>query len=342
MQLINDTQFASERFVDSDKDGSEILVLTVKATYDISPPGNLTLADEQLKIEWADIYSGEPGTSSLSYEADITWAKLATDIVLIGNAYPKRLGDRTVDVSLRVGNLWTVVRVFGDRYWNNFVGITRKSAPKPFEKIPMVYERAFGGADFSSPNPKHHEYEQRNPVGLGFRAKHSKLPIDGTKLPNIEDPKKLISKPSDRPVPMCFGFVAKNWMPRRQFAGTYDQKWIKNKMPLPPDDFNGKFNSAASLGLISDGFLKGDEAVEILNASPNNILRFKIPKVLVKGSVLIDAKLDYFEMRLDTVIINTDSLKLILVWHGSYNVYKKLDDIRCVRAEIGAPGNAKK
>jgi hypothetical protein len=318
-----------------DSDGAEVLSLVVKATYDLpNNTGDVELSQEQLPLEWEDIYEGEPGKSSLRYESDAVVEKKGTDVVLIGHAYAKRIGDPYVDVSIKVGKMQKSIRVFGDRSWDKILGISTISEPKPFQKIPLIFELAFGGTDTSHSNPLKHEYEPRNPVGIGFRAKHSKLPIDGTRLPNLENSKELINSPKDRPSPIGFGFIAKNWKPRIDFSGTYDDRWMKTRMPLLPEDFNDRFYNSASTDLIANGFLTGGEVVEIQNASESGRNHFTIPKVMLNGSLLIDAKLCKMDMKLDTVVINTDLSKLILVWRGSWNVHKVIENVRWVRAEL--------
>ncbi|MDD5720453.1 MAG: DUF2169 domain-containing protein, partial [Candidatus Krumholzibacteria bacterium] len=60
MQLVNRTKIAVERVVTMDGTGREVLLVLAKATYDArtDPP---RLADEQLPIQMADAYEGEPG-----------------------------------------------------------------------------------------------------------------------------------------------------------------------------------------------------------------------------------------------------------------------------------------
>ena len=55
------------------------------------------------------------------------------------------------------------LRIVGDRVWRG----TTRTAAKPFVKMPLVYERAFGGVDRQSPNPER-DADWRNPVGIGF------------------------------------------------------------------------------------------------------------------------------------------------------------------------------
>ena len=332
MELINHSPYTAGIAVDMDRDGAETLVLIVKATFDISPDGHVQRSQEQQDIEWADVYAGEPGASSVLYESDTTWGRTGTDIALVGHAYPKQPGDRQVDVGLRVGQLYKTARVFGDRHWQTTLGIAHMSNPEPFESIPLVWERSFGGIDLTPANPKNHAQEARNPVGRGFRAKSSQSDMDGERLPNIEHPRHLISNPGDQPPPVGFGFIAKHWMPRVALAGTYDDQWAKSRAPLLPDDYDPRFTVAASEGLYAASSLQCDEIVDLIQLTPNGRLRFALPKVKVMGSYLADVPPTSLDMRLGVVFIDTDSMRLTLVWQGSQSIHGLIDDIRWVRA----------
>lgn len=334
MQLINETPFAACTTIEMNSEGCEILALTVKATFRIMPGGDIIMASSQREIEYSDVFHGEPNESSIRYESDVTIGKTTTDIVLVGHAFPQKTGDRETFVMLSLGNCSKIVKVFGDRYWDSILGVFKKSTPDPFEKIPLVYERAFGGVDTSHPNIKYHEFEERNPVGTGFRAKRSSIPIKGLKLPNIENPKELISSPYDRPSPAGFGFIAKNWSGRRKFAGTYDNEWRQSGMPFLPQDFNPRFFSGASEGLITEEFLKGGEVIKILNVSVHGPISISIPKIYLNNAYLMDAKPIDIKMNLDTVIIDTDQEELILTWHGMANIHGQVDRVKWVHADI--------
>ena len=123
MLIVNESPFAVERIVTMDKTGAEILALITKGTYDIvkDMKNPLPLAPEQIPIQSADEYCGEPGKSSVRYESDLSLQKVGTDVVLLGHAYSPQKGAREVDVTLTAGKIRKMVRVFGDRVWNNFV-----------------------------------------------------------------------------------------------------------------------------------------------------------------------------------------------------------------------------
>lgn len=231
MQLVNLSPFAAERFVLLDARAEETLIVVVKGTYDLKG-GGARLHDQQDKVRWADEYYGEPGKSSIKYAGEGAPFKPATDIVLVGSARPagKNLGQ--VDVQLRVGKLRKTVTVLGDRRWERVLGFLRISKPEPFEQMPLVYERAFGGVDASAAEKA--ESEPRNPVGVGLRARKSRLAAEGMKLPNLEDPAERITSCRQRPKPAGFSFVSPHWQPRLAHAGTYDEGWQKTRSPSCP------------------------------------------------------------------------------------------------------------
>src|SRR5207302_3596070 len=54
--------------------------------------------------------------------------------------------------------------------------------------------------------------------------------LSGQRVPNVEYPKSLISWKQPRPA--GFGPIARDWVPRVEFAGTYDEKWEQERLPL--------------------------------------------------------------------------------------------------------------
>src|SRR5262249_25878519 len=163
--LENRTPFAVEPMFLADEEARPLLVPVIKATYSVQYGVQPLLAQEQLPVNISGEYWGDPDSSSYKYEPEAAFIKPATDIVLIGHAYAQKLGDKKVTVGLRVGPVNKVVRVVGDRYWVKKFGMVYSTKQESFERIPLVFERAFGGWDRSHPNPKRHSFEPRNPVG---------------------------------------------------------------------------------------------------------------------------------------------------------------------------------
>ena len=99
--------------------------------------------------------------------------------------------------------------VVGDRRWS----AAGASDPKPFTQMPVAWTHAFGGEGFA-----------QNPLGKGIAATK-----DGHPLPNVENPKRLLQGPDDRPPPAGFSSVDFSAPTRQAFAGTYDEAWQKTR-----------------------------------------------------------------------------------------------------------------
>ena len=297
-----------------DLDGVPVAVAIVKATFTISE-GNLRLADEQLQLFPAGKALGEPGRSSYVYEPECSYYKPRTDVVLIGDAIPPAVVGTQVEVSFSLGKLRKRAVVIGDRYWvRSFAGVYL-SPPEPFERMPLTYERAFGGWDRNDPNPDRHTFVARNPVGAGFARKFGPGQ-DRIALPNIEDPSDRITSMDSRPRPMGFGFTNPDWQPRAALAGTYDASWVENRMPLLPVDFDPRFFNAASEGLVMEGYLVGNELVAIENCSSLPLITFGLPGIPPPSCRFrVAGRADSnVATNLDTVVVNARDGVVVLTW----------------------------
>ena len=331
MNFINTTPLSAAPFFLMDGTGAETLLVIVKGTWSIAADGTLTPADEQMPISSEPVYSGEPGRSSLIYDTDIVLEKPGTDCVLIGHAWASQSGVPHVDVTFAVGPMKKQTRVFGDRKWmKRGSGTASISRSAPFKKIPLTWENAFGGADTSPQDVNDHLYCLENPVGRGITAKTSKINIDGQLLPNIEDPADLIQKPDQRPQPVGFGMIAPYWQPRAGYAGTYDEQWRRNINPLPPADLDPRFYSSAAPGLCNPQHLNGTEQVLVEGASRHGTLRFNLPGITPRASVRLRQREDDVPLLLDTVIVEPDEARVVLIWRGTMNVHGRVHEINHV------------
>ena len=337
MRLNNQTPFAAASYVVQDQRGADLLIIVVKATYDMRAAGGLSIAELQAEPVLGDQYYDSPEKSGVKYASDIAYGKAGSDIALIGHAHAPGGYATEAHVRLRVGNIQKNLIIFGDRFWKERFGVAGKTKPEPFDKIPLRYEMAFGGVDTSNKDPQKHEAELRNLVGTGFRAKKSKLPVDGMRLPNIEDPEDIIKSPYTRPKPAGLGFISPMWVPRLGYTGTYDQEWEKRRMPLPPRDFDTRFFNSAHPDLVYPGFLRGDEPVSAHGVSRHGIIHFSLPDVhplcLIQGDRTVSQSLD---MYLDALTLNTDDMKAFLLWRACLNMPERFEDIEeitCVRRQ---------
>jgi hypothetical protein len=333
-QVDNRTPFAAERGWVRDRTGAEVWLVAVKCTFDIRPDGSTVVSQVQPPVLCVPERFGDPGASSIKYESDLVLTKTTTDVLVIGHAYAAGGRHTTgMDVAFRVGPLEKVLRVTGDRAW----GVSGQSGPEPFVKMPLSYERAFGGGDRRSPHPER-DWEWRNPVGTGFAV--SRDNATGVALPNVEYANEPVRSWNDRPRPAGFGPIACHWQPRVGFAGTYDDEWMKTRQPLLPEDFDDRYFQCAPQDQQAPMFLRGGEPVTLRHLTPGGELRFMLPKVFLGFDTrFYDGSRElHRERRLHTVILEPDFPRVSLVWHTAlpchFKVQKLERTIVTVKAEL--------
>ncbi len=314
----NDSPFASAPTLVSNRDGAAQWVVAIKGTYLILPDGRTQLlaAEEQEPVHLAPEHDGDALKTGLKHECDLDYLRHRTDVLLHGHAHaPGGRPTAHVDVSLQVGPIAKTLRVFGDRQWKRGVTGPEVGSPQPFERMPVVYERAFGGTDVASDDPAEHGFEPRNPVGTGFATASGR--VLGQAVANIELPGALISSWKDRPAPAGFGPIARHWSPRRNLAGTYDAQWEKDRLPLLPHDFDEQFFQCAPADQQANGFLRGDEPVLLRNLSPEGELRFRLPTETFVMRTRMGGR--WFEHRpeLHAVTLRPDERKVVLLWKST-------------------------
>lgn len=313
--LRNKTPYAAERSWVRDKAGEHLWIVAVKATFQILPDGRLKLADEQRPPLLAPEYFGEPGASSLRYEADLGLPKPTTDIIV--NAHAHAPGSRpapSVSVSLRVDDIRKSLLVHGERvYYQGATGLTT-SNPRPFLSQPIRYEAAFGGADLSDPDPRNHRMDMRNPIGRGFARDRAEL---------ADRPAHTIEYPGTDPAapgPAGFGALASYWSPRLELGGTYDARWEQTKKPFLPDDYDAGATLCAPADQRPQRHLYGGERFELVHLTPEGAMRFDLPKIYLTFSTSFGRRREEHRSRLATVIVELEDRCLMLVWQTALRV----------------------
>jgi len=151
------------------------------------------------------VFEGIP----LSPETD--FRKKGTDLLIFGSAVaPGNTPVASMQVSVACGEINQRTTVFGDRVWETGPDGFRPTPPEPFVSMPLTNNRTFGGSAKLQNTEVVHAI---NPEGRGFLLEKNR--VEGTPLPNIEDPDHLITRWEDTPRPACWfkpaGFIqAKN------------------------------------------------------------------------------------------------------------------------------------
>lgn len=331
-QIENRTPMSVERCGIRDRNGAEVWLVGVKATFDLNDDGLAQLSDEQEPVLLGPKFYGDPATASLAHEADIVWAMLGTDVFLRGAAHSHQGPVTTLPIGFRVGPVRRVGMVIGNRVWESgILGQLRPSAPTPFTSMLIRWENAFGGTD-SAANPP--SWEPHNPVGRGYASRRENL--KGTLLPNIEDPSALIASPNDHPVPVGFGPIARHWHPRAQYAGTYDETWMRERRPLLPEDFDVRYQRAAPIEQQIDGHLCGGEEIRLINLHPripNYTCILPNVDLSFRTHFRNRAALDHCG-QLTSVTIDTERARLFMVWVSELACHNNIQRLRATQVGL--------
>lgn len=323
-RLVNHTPFATTHFLSLDRHGEQKLVVVAAGSFVLARPGRtatapLRVADEQPLPATTDIYWGVPGASSLRYESQAAYVRPKTDVVVLGRAWaPRGRPAATTTVAVRVGSAVQRAIVFGARVWRQRPTLFGASHPEPFESIALSYEHAFGGAAGRG----RALYEPRNPLGVGLYA--SDRDAVDRPLPHVEDPTALIRSVSDRPPPCGFGPVPRTFQPRLAFAGTYDATWVERRAPLWPEDFDERFFQAAPPPLQIWPRLRGGEPIVLEGMSPDGTIACSVPAQRLLARCEWGRRHERSAMNLDTVSIEPDVQRIVLVWRATFAVRRDL------------------
>lgn len=304
MRLLNNTPFAIATAFTVDPDARQRLVVIAKAAYAIPTAGGVPrLLPEPPQFVYSDEFLGSPGESSLTYESDFAPFKPQCDVLLLGSAHaPNGVPAARVQVAVRVGPMTKSFEVVGDRRWTRGVLGLSPSAPQPFTRMPIAYERAFGGDSFLD-----------NPVGCGDKTSiRLEQPV-----PNTQELGKPITSARGKHRPMSFGPVGRNFADRLRHAGTYDDDWKTHTFPLLPRDFTwAYFQSAPPDQQIPHP--KGGERVQLLNLTPTPVAPFELPTVRFPVCfVLVSGDERLLDPVLDMIIFEPDLGRMQLIWRTS-------------------------
>ena len=337
-EVVNRTPFLHALIPGLDRDDVAQLTLLLKGTFRIPRRGGPAVwGDEQVPIRHADETTGPEPTASARHESDLAPLKPGTDVILLGHAHARARARTAVDVSLEVGPLRKVVRVFGDRVWTRAGVEWIASRPLAFERLPLVYERASGGTDLADPDPARRGADERNPAGTGFALAGRRDRLEGLRLPNLEDPARPITSWEDRPPVAGLGWVSRAWLPRRLLGGTFDAAWTRERAPLLPHDFDARFFNGAPADQVVTPHLTGGEPVRLRQVMPDEMVAFELPRVDFRIQLAIDATAEQRAPKLDTVVIEPDLERVTLCWRDTFLCGRRLRRIRRVvvrRADV--------
>ena len=329
LELINATKMQAGYTLGMEPSGRERVVVVVKGTFAIPEDhSEAVLADEQAPLVMADEFTGEPGFSATLYESEFAPYKPRCDVLLNGSAYaPGGKPAERVAVRMRLGSLDKSFEVVGERIWDKVLLGVAASYPVPFARMPISYDRAYGGSDAAPNKPEKSKCFTENPVGIGFYPMTPRRKLVGKPLPNTCETGRIVDTVSGKYRPMAFGPIGRNFAARLPLAGTYDQEWQDNVFPFLPADFDPLYHQSAPRDQQVE-YPSGGEDIELENLTPEGTTRFRLPAVEVPVEfTTADYERTTSNAVLDTIIIEPDLARMMLLWRASLPLQKNIFEV---------------
>lgn len=330
LQFRNGTPFKGSIALMPDADGIDTLVAVVKGTFTLGAEPQL--AAEQVAVTPAPEFWGDPATSSMKAVPELMLPKPGTDVLVTGSAWALR--ERPVQeqmVAVQVGHLQQSARVTGDRAWRRTSAGYAMTSPEPWLSMPLTWERCYGGREETRDGWRE---EARNPVGVGFRSPDGIQPVEGLPIPNVEHMALPMTAWDSRCEPVGFGPVGPGWLPRREYAGTYDETWQRERAPYLPADFDVRFLHVAPPALIAAEPLVGGEVVALHGMHPSGVITFALPRVPLEVVVVLNGAEHPRPVQLDTVTFEPDAGRFTMLWRASMPCDKQALKVSEVRAGL--------
>lgn len=323
MEIYNDDGFGLGWIVTSVEPPKLCASIAIKGTFRLAPGKVAERVQEQDGLRGDETVILDDPNSSLRYSSDLVPMKPKVDLLFAATCYTPGGQPRSVcPVFVRVGDWSKTLVAMGDRFSKRGIFATL-SEPQPFSAMPIVYERTYGGAGFAA-----------NPTGTGRSAE---IGPDGSKLlrlPNVvaahQDHKsreiRLDSEPGAEDAPSGFAPLKETWDPRRRKVGTYGGKWLRERWPWVPENFDWTYHNTAPEDQQIDT-LKGDEPIVFENLHAEHpLIEAQLPglrmRVFVEDTDPASGQAEFKEVDvvLDTLWAEPGDLKLSLVWRGQTDV----------------------
>lgn len=311
MLLINRTPLHAAIVPNADDHDGIVALLLVAATFDIGP--KLRFAEEQRPLMLAPL-PPEIGDGYLT--------KAGTSVCATGHVYAPNREALRADAHLAVGDKTFSVRAFGKRVWRDGGGgMLLPTVPLPFDRVPMTWENAYGGAVIQPTRmqkmangqegilPEHPEAFNENSDGTGFYPAREDA-IDQP-LPQLEDPDRLLSKWSDRPDPVCFA-------PYPIYGGLRGRFLIVDKDVVDFTRHPHALSRAAPRTTF--GELAFGTRIAVAGMRPaGEVLAFDLPEPPVTADVLVGKRHRRLMLYVDAIDIDAEAANVRVVYRALFS-----------------------
>lgn len=285
-----------------------ILTVSVISFFSFDPVGKL-----HSEVSLWQFVTEQLGQDGL---LDLGMPKPRGEVLVTGSFYAP--GGKPVKggkVRLQLGSLNKQLHIFGDRQWQKQTdGGWTITDPQPIASLAISYSNAFGGPDYA-----------KNPLGKGYIASLENADQSSYPLPNITDPKELLTSPTARIEPAGFGPYDLTWPQRFAKVGTYDQQWLKEVFPGFARDFDPTFFNTTPLNQQFNGYFNGNESFVCENMHPKQpVLASKLPGIsprcFINQSKAGAPVFQEVALQLDTVWLFPHAERGILIHRGRSRV----------------------
>ena len=331
MRLENATPFETELTAAFERTGHESVIVVAKATFVLPdrPGAACLMAPKQEALFLSDVFGADPAGDAPLYENDFAPFKPACDVLVSSQAVaPESRPVTELPVGVRLGDWSKHFLALGSRIWLKGALGFQVSERRPFLRQAIGYDQAYGGTVPIPETPGHARTYETNPAGVGYYPLREN--IAGLALPQTAEPGTDPVGRDGGYTPMAFGPLGRNWLPRRQWAGTYDNAWLETQMPFLPEDFDYRYFQAAPPDQWIS-YPKGGEALEVVHLSSTPRIRTRIPAVAVIVTFAWKSgRITQKIANLDTVLIIAESMRLCLTWRTRLVVERDIFEVSSI------------
>ncbi len=326
MSLVNASPYATSAVPYVAPSGQRVVVVLVKATFELDRKGELVHAAEPSSVRLGDVLTDEEKPhGSVRYPSDLSCSKNGADIVVVGSAIAPRPVTR-LDLIVRAGELEAPLVVHGPRlFYKGPRGIAVGPAAR-FDEVPVTYDLAYGGMA-----PDFRGADERNPAGLGVAHKPENL-VD-TQAPQIEHPNFPHVLASDEHPPVGYGATRSHWLPRRGFAGTFDDAWKETRMPLLPLDYDPRYENVAHPSLQLPACPAPGMPLSVLGMSESGTFRCTLPDLKLVVHALRNTSRETVRPAVDLVLVEPARGRIELLSRAIWTLGRGKTALREIRVD---------
>lgn len=329
--------------------GRDVFSVLLKRAFAIGGGGALLPLDEDPPLREVDAYwdDGDPTWSVVEHESELAAYRPRTDVVVVGHVHaPGGRPVHSLDAGIEVAGARVVLRATGERRCVFREGRDPAfTEPRPFARMPIRWDLAYGGRDEASVPGVEFHYP-RNPTGRGLVVSNRRDLVDGLALPCLEDPADLLvpervllgelGRWNAQPLPHGFGWVPRTCYPRCSFVGAMPPYvrsdtvmreeaagWVPREqvalaMQCRLPSWDARFNNGAHPRL-QFAPLAGGETVRLAHLNPGGgVVSFVLPARAPRLTLDTGEGPRPLDAAMHAVSIQPDANRVEILWRGMF------------------------